>query len=145
MQRKAQTEIPTMSPWTDFFVDNIISLNYFEIKFVHTFGTVCYWLEKWGIWFAIFLFIKLIIGIIVTVMRTLEIQWITGRSVSFGKVLLSATYNVFIVSIFSSVHSPAKPLEFSTATAVDLQESTEHIYPSIQTLPNNAPNTVSPV
>ena len=28
---------------------------------------------------------------------------------------------------------------------VEMQESTEHIYPSIQTLPNNAANTVSPV
>ena len=27
---------------------------------------------------------------------------------------------------------------------VEMQESTEHIYRSIQTQPNNAPNTVSP-
>ena len=27
----------------------------------------------------------------------------------------------------------------------EMQESTEHIYPSIQTLPNNSPNTVSHV
>ena len=79
------------APRTDFFVDNMISPNYFENEFVQTFGTVGFWLEKYGIWFAIFLFIKLIIDIIVTVMRTLEIDRITERSVSLGKILLSAT------------------------------------------------------
>ena len=86
------------APRTDFFLDNMISPNYFENEFVQTFGTVGYWLEKCGIWFAIFLFIKLIIDIVVTVMRTLEIHRITGRSVSFGKVRQSATYNLFMVS-----------------------------------------------
>ena len=85
------------APRTDFFVDNMISPNYFENEFVQTFGTVGYWLEECGIWFAIFFFIKLVIHIVLTVMRTLDIHRITGRSVSFGKVLLSATYNIFIV------------------------------------------------
>ena len=122
----------------------MISPNYFENKFVQTFGTVDYWLEKCGIWFAIILFVKLIIDIVVTVMRTLEIHRITGRSVSFGKILLSATYNLFMVPILSSVYLPAKPIDPSTPVAVEMQESTEQIYPSIQTLPNNAPNAVSP-
>ena len=43
---------------TDFFVDNMISPNYFENEFFQTFGAVGYWLEKCGIWFAIFLFHK---------------------------------------------------------------------------------------
>ena len=79
------------APRTDFFVDNMISSNYFENEFVPTFGTIDYWLEKCGIWFAIFLFVKLIIDIVVVVVRTLEIHRINGRSVIFGKVLLSAT------------------------------------------------------
>ena len=79
------------APRTDFFVENKIALNYFETKFVETFGTVSYWLEKCGIWFTTFLFIKLIIDIIVTVMRALEIHRKNGRSASFRKVLLSAT------------------------------------------------------
>ena len=122
------------APRTDFFVGYMISPNSFENKFVQTFGTVGYWLEKCGIWFAIFLFVKLIIDIVVTVMRTLEIHRITGRSVSFGKVSLSATYNLFMVSILNSVYSPAKPIEPSTPIVVEMQESTEHIYPSIQTI-----------
>ena len=132
------------APRTDFFVDNMISPNHFEKEFVQTFGTIGYWLEKCGIWFAIFFFVKLVIDIVVVVMRTLEIHRITGRSVNFGKVLLSATYNLFMVSISNSVYSPAKPIESSTPIAVGIQESTEHIYPSIQTLPNDASSTISP-
>ena len=133
------------APRTDFFLDNKISPNYFEDNFVQTFGTVGYWLKKCGIWFAIFLFVKLIIDIIVTAMRILEIHRITERSVSFGKVLLSATYNLFMVSILNSIDSPGEPLESSTPIVVEMQESTEHIYPSIQTQPNNIPITVSSV
>ena len=131
------------APRTDFFVDNMITPNYFEDKVVQTFGTVGYWLEKCGIWFALFLFIKLIIDIVVTVIRTLETHRINGRSVSFGKVLISATYNLFMVSILNSIYSPAKPIESSTPIVVEMEESTEHIYHSIETEPNNAPNTVS--
>ena len=70
---------------TDYFADNMISPNYFENKFVPTFGTVGYWLEKCGIWLAKFLFIKLIIDIVVIVMRTLEIDRITKVQSVLGK------------------------------------------------------------
>ena len=133
------------APRTDFFVGNILSPNYFESKFFQTFGTVGYWLEKCGIWFAIFVFLKVIIDFVVVVVRTLEIHRMTGKSVNFGKVLLSATYNLFMVSILNSVFSPAKPIESSTPIAVKTQESTEHIYPPVPTSSNNSPNTVSPV
>ena len=62
------------APRTDFSVDNMISPNFLANEFVQTFGTVGYWLEKCGIWFAIFLFIKLIIDIVITVMRSLELH-----------------------------------------------------------------------
>ena len=93
---------------THFFVDNMISPNYFENEFVPTFRTVGYWLGKCGIWFSIFPFIKLIFDIVVTVMRTVEIHRITGRIVSFGKLLLTATNVQFLhafnteLSLFSS-------------------------------------------
>ena len=112
------------APRTDFFVDNMISPNYFENKFVQTFGTVSHWLEKCRMWFAILLFVTLIIDIFVPVMRTLEIHRITGRSISFGKVLLSATYSLFMVSKLNSLYSPAKPFEPSTPIVVEMQEST---------------------
>ena len=132
-------------PRTDFFLENMISTKYFENKMVQIFGTVGYWLEKCGILFAIILFIKLILDIIVTVISVLEIQRITGRSISFVKVLVSATYNLFKVSILNSIDSPAKPIESPLPIVAEMQESTEDIYPFIQTLPNKAPNTVSPV
>ena len=76
------------APRTEFFVDNMISPNYFENEFVQTFGTDGHWLEKCGTWFAIVLFVKLIIDIVVNLMRTAEIHRITGKSVSLGKVQL---------------------------------------------------------
>ena len=131
--------------WTDFFLDNMISPNYFENMFVQTYGTVDWWLEKCGICFAIFLFPKLIIDIIVTVMRTSEVHLITGISVSFEKkVLQSATYNLFMVSILNSIIPPTKIIENSAAAATETQEPMEDIS-FIQTQPNNAPDTVSPV
>ena len=47
-----------------------------------------------------------------------------------------------MVSILNSVYSPAKPIE-SLTDSVEMQESTEHTYPSVPTLANNSPNTVS--
>ena len=123
----------------------MISPKKFREQIFPNLWTVGFWLEKCGIWFAIILFTELIFDIVVTVMRTLEILRITGRLVTFGKVLLSTTYNFFMFSIFNSIYSPAKPIESLTPISVEMQESTEHIYPSIQTLPNKAPNTVSPV
>ena len=120
----------------------MISSKLSENRFVQTFGTVGYWLEKFEIWFAIFLFIKLNIDLIITVLRNFEIYRTTGRSVSFGKILLSATYNLFMVSLLNSIYSPGKPIESPTPIVVEKQESMEHIYPSIQTLPNNTPTTV---
>ena len=62
------------APRTDFFVDNVICPNYFESKIVQTFGTVGFSLDKCEIWFAKFLFLKMIIDIIVTLMGTLQIH-----------------------------------------------------------------------
>ena len=87
----------------------------------------------------------MIIDIIVTVMRTSRMLHITGKSDSFGKVLPSGTYNPFVVSILNPISSLAKGFENSTPAATEMQESTEHIYFSIQTQPTNTPNSVSPV
>ena len=63
----------------------------------------------------------------------------------FRKKSTSATHNYFMVLILSSVYSPAKPVKSSTSMVVEVQEPTKQIYPSFQTLPNNAPNTIWPV
>ena len=68
-----------------------------------------------------------------------------NRKISqFWKSPTISNVQTFQVFNFSSVYSPATPIESSTAIAVEMQECTEQIYPSIQTLPDNAPNTVSP-
>ena len=137
------------APRTDFFVDNMISPSFFENAFKDTFGEIEYFLQQCGIWFATFLFIKLIIDIVVSIIRTFEIHKITGRSVNFGKIILSATYNVFMVSILSSIYSPATKVEPQPSTPDSPQpqgqEMTEHIYPSIIRPLNNDVNTISPV
>ena len=130
---------------THFFVDNMISPNDFGNKFVRFFGTFGYWLENCGSWFATFFFLKLIIDIIATVIRALEKHHTTGKSVKFGKVLLSATYSPIRLSSLNSIFSPTKAIDYSTPAATEMQESTKHIYFSIQTQPDSAPNTVLPV
>ena len=108
------------APRTDFFIDNMISPNYFENKFVQTIGIIGHLLEKCGVWFIIIFFLKLIIDITVTVMRTLEKHRITAKSVSFGKVLLSATYNIFMVSLLNSICSPTKRVGFPTTVVIKI-------------------------
>ena len=83
--RKGPDGYTYYAPRTDFFIDKMISPKIFENDFVQTFGTVGYWLEKCGIWFDKFLFIKLIIGIVVTVMRTLEIHLIMEHQSALEK------------------------------------------------------------
>ena len=112
------------APRMDFFVDNMISPGYFESKFRQIFGTIGYWLEKCGIWFAVFRFAKLIIDVI----------------------LLSATYNLFMVSILHSMVTPSTKDIPMTSFGTDNQDASEHIYPVINRLPpTNRLNKISPI
>ena len=81
---------------TEFYVDKMISPEYFKDRFMDTFGPVAYILEHCGIRFSVFLFLKLIIGLIVMIIRHMEINRMTGASLGFGKTLLSASYNIFL-------------------------------------------------
>ena len=56
-------------------------------------------------------------------MSTTEKHRRTGKPVSFGQVLLSATYSLFMVSILHSIYSPSKDFENSTPVATEMQES----------------------
>ena len=75
-----------------------------------TFESVAYVLEFCGIYFSCFLFIKLIVDLIVMILRHMEINRLTGASLGFGKMLLSASYNLFLTSILTSVFNPQAPL-----------------------------------
>ena len=75
-----------------------------------TFGSVAYNLELCGIYFSCFLFIKLIVDLIGMILRHMEINRLTGASLGFGKTLPSASYNLFLTSILTSVFNPQAPI-----------------------------------
>ena len=87
----------------------MISPGYFKDRFMDTFGAVAYVLEHCGIYFSMFLFFKLIIVVVVVVIRHLEITKMTGASLGFGTTLLSASYNIFRMSVLSSMYDPRAP------------------------------------
>ena len=97
---------PYFAPRTHFYVDNMISPGYFKDRFMDTFGPVAYVLEHCGIYFSVFLFFKLIIDVVVMVIRQLEITKMTGATLGFGKTLLSAPCNIFLMSVLTSMYDP---------------------------------------
>ena len=111
---------PYCAPRIDFFVDNMISPGYFKDRFMDTFGLVAYVLEHCGIYFSVFLFFKLLVDAVVMVIRHLEITKMTGASLGFGKTLLSASYNIFLMSVLSSMYDPRAP----TLAAVEEERKT---------------------
>ena len=98
------------APRTDFYVDNMISPSYVKNQFMDTFASVAYVLENSGLYFSCFLCIKLIVDLIVMILRHMEINPLTGESLGFGKTLLSASYNLFLTSILTSVFNPQDPV-----------------------------------
>ena len=98
------------APRTDFYVNNMISPSYFKNQFMDTFGSVAYVLDICGIYFSCFPFVKLIVDLIVMILRHMEINRLTGAPLRFGKTLLSASYNLFLTSILTSVFNPPAPL-----------------------------------
>ena len=108
-----------------------------------TFGPVAYILEHCGIYFSVFLFLKLIIDLVVMIIRHMEINRMTGASLGFGKTLLSASYNFFLTSVMTSMYNPQANGSASNASKsvdprVDIElyemregakKKEEHIYP----------------
>ena len=157
---KNPDNFPYYAPRTDFYVDNMISPDYFKDRFMDTFGPIAYVLEHCGIHFSMFLLLKLLIDVVVMVIRHLEITKMNGASLGFGKTLLRASYNIFLMSILTSMYDPRAP----TLAAVegerkilcneeelhDVREDTkkkgEHIYPVMSPAQcNKAVTPISPV
>ena len=97
------------APGTDFFLGNMISPRDFKDRFIDTFGPVTKILEHCGNYFAVFLFFQLTIYVVVMVIRHLETTKMTGASLGFGKTLLSASYNIFLMSILTSMYDSPAP------------------------------------
>ena len=81
---------------------------YFKDRFMDTFRPVAYVLEHYGIYFSVFFF-KHIKDVVVKVICCLEIIKMTGASLGFGKTLLNASYNIFLMSNLTSIYDPCAP------------------------------------
>ena len=133
------------TPRTEFYVDKMISPEYFKDRFLDTFGPVAYILEHCGIYFSIFLFLKLIIDLVVMIIRHMETNRMTGASLGFGKTLLSASYKFFLTSVMTSMYNPQASGLASDApktidpkvdielfeTREDAKKKEEHLYPVV--------------
>ena len=131
------------TPRTEFYVDKMLSPEFFKDRFVDTFGPIAYILEHCGIYFSTFLFLKLIIDLIVMIIRHMEINRITGASLGFHKTLLSASYKFFLTSVMTSMYNPqasglasGAPIKVDPRVSIvlyemreDAKKKEEHLYP----------------
>ena len=88
-------------------LDSFISPDFFNNQFVETFGKIHYIIERCGIFFAAFLFIKLLIDIVLCLIRAMQINKITDASIHFGKAHLAATFDLMSVPILTSLYQVA--------------------------------------
>ena len=135
-------------PMRTFYLDSFISSDFFNNRYIQMFGHVQYIIEKCGIYFAAFVFIKLIIDTIKIVYRTLQLRTVTDGSVHFGRVLFSAVFDIISLSILTSIFIPQEVEKESTEPLVQTinknksnhkeldapcyKETQFHLYPHIQ-------------
>ena len=86
------------------YLDSFISPDFFNNQFVETFGKIQYIIERCGIFFAAFLFIKLLIDIVLCLIRAMQINKITDASIHFGKALFAATFDLMSAPILNSIY-----------------------------------------
>ena len=55
------------------YLENFMSPEYFTDGFKETFGIITFYLEKLGICFALFLFIKMLIDVIIVVVKAFQV------------------------------------------------------------------------
>ena len=91
---------------TEIYINKMISPDIFKDRFMDTFGPVAYILEHCATYFLVFLFLKLIIHLVVTIIRHMKINRMTSASLGFGKTLLSASYNIFLTPVLNSMYNP---------------------------------------
>ena len=106
---KIRDSFPYYAPWTYFFVDNMISPGYLKERFLDTFGPVAYVSEYCGTYFLVFLHFKLNIDVVVIILRHLEITKRTSSLLEIGWTLLNAAYNIFLMSVLTSMYDTFAP------------------------------------
>ena len=67
------------------YLDSLFSSQFVHNRYIKAFRRVHFYLEQCGITFAVFLFVKFIIDIVVCIIRALQIHKITEASMSFEK------------------------------------------------------------
>ena len=112
---KNPDSFPYYAPRTDFFVNNMISTGYFKDRFMDTFGPIAYILELCGIYFSVFSVLKLMRDVVVMVIRHLKQTKMTGASLGFSRTLFSASHNLLLMLVLTSLYDPRAP----TLAAVD--------------------------
>ena len=122
-------------PMRTVYLDSFISPNFFDNSYIEMFGYTQLILEQCGIYFAAFLFLKLIIQIVVTIVKALQIHKITRASVNFGKIILFATYNILFTSIMTSIFKSEttneKQPDDAEHLATEMKEKHFNLYPHI--------------
>ena len=82
---------------------------------------------------------------VVMIVRYMEIDKLTGSTLEFGKTLLSASYNIFLTSVLTSMYNPRAPaltavehMDVSPCFENDMHEGKEnakmkedHLYPAM--------------
>ena len=132
----------------NIYLDYLISPDFWKNEYTRVFGTIQYYLERCGIIFASFLFVKFILDALVFVIKVLHIHKLTGRTLHFGKIMLAASYNILFTSIVTSIFAQNENnqnIELDHRPQAPQQEDSENenqdkIYPRLQLVDyNNRP------
>ena len=85
---------------------------------------------------------------VVMIVRYMEIDKLTGSTLGFGKTFLSASYNIFLTSVLTSMYNP-RALVLTAVGVVDVspcvknemhevkedaKKKEEHLYPAMSTV-----------
>ena len=90
------------------YLDSMLSPSFFLDHFKSTFGEIGYYIERAGILFACFMLIKFLIDVVIFILRAFEIQKLSKNTIGFWKTLLGASYNLFLLSIVTSIYQTPK-------------------------------------
>ena len=80
-------------------MDHLLTPSFFVDKFRETFGLLGYYIQCLGYFFACFLLVKFLIDVVVIVLRGLEIRKVSGATFGFVRIMLSATFHLFVLSL----------------------------------------------
>ena len=80
-------------------MDHLLTPSLFADKCKETFGLLGYYIQCLGNFFACFLLVKFIIDVVVIVLRGLEFRKVFGATSGFVRILLGATFHLFVLSL----------------------------------------------